>query len=710
MRSAVHVAIVALFVVPMLALLFSSGYEQYSPLLKWARDKFDAQEFATVDYRVSLGRKAKVSPEIVFLAIDAASTSTSLDSLFDAQTIAASRPLTLMQSSFPYPREVYALVCDRLFAAGARAVAIDVLFLGPSLHDQEWKSAIDRYKDKLVLAMNFSDDPLNGSSSILSIPSASLVPGQDPFDDRLGYVNYWPDSDDVVRNAQYRTNIDYINNNAGAEQQPKFYSFAARLLQKGGHADLIPDDLTPRLMRYAGPPLKSFKNYSLYELFDPDSWKSNFHDGNFFRDKIVVIGPQGDFAKDKSSTPYGLMDGAEIHLNAINDLLQNDFLHPASGGLIFVTVIGSGAVALLLAMTIASIVWRFLAVVLVVTGYATALIWAYNGPGWLLPAVAPMGVFCGSTGVGFIYDFTLAQVEKFRLRTMFERYNSRNVAKYLIENKASYDAMLTGKRLPVTALFSDVRNFTTMTESSDSHALVAKLNEYLTAMVDCLFRFDGTLDCFMGDGIMAVWGNTPFDFGPKEDAARAVRCALAMLVELRRLNAKWLAEGKTEWHIGIGLNHGQVIVGDIGSPTNTRFATIGDAINLASRVEGLTKEYRVELLIGETVAELVRDQFHLRSVDAVKVKGKNQAVMVFTVLGEKSVPLPPEQEKFLALYEEGITRFRNREFTHAKELFTQALKIQPDDFLAAEYVESCDELIANPPDASWTGVRVMTKK
>ncbi len=127
----------------------------------------------------------------------------------------------------------------------------------------------------------------------------------------------------------------------------------------------------------------------------------------------------------------------------------------------------------------------------------------------------------------------------------------------------------------MTVLFSDIRSFTTIVETTtDSHALVDKLNEYFTAMVDCVFRYDGSLDKFMGDGIMAIWGNTPYNFGPKEDAVRAVRAALDMLTELRRLNAKWLSEGKTEWKIGIGLNHGQVIVGDMGSQQHKEFGVV----------------------------------------------------------------------------------------------------------------------------------------
>ena len=488
----------------------------------------------------------------------------------------------------------------------------------------------------------------------------------------------------------------------------KLYSLAARVVQKDGHADLVPDDFQARPMRFAGP--SRFPIYSFYKLFDPHSWNMDFRQGEFFRGKIVLVGPQGNWFKDILPTPWGALAGAEIHLNAINDLLHDEFLFPASDGLIFSTVIGSGLAALLLAMTIAHIGWRFLAAVAVLAGYATALIWAYNGPGWLLPAVAPMGVFAGTTGVGFVYDFVLAQIEKLRLRATFERYNSKNVVKYLLDNTESYKEMLKGTRRPVTVLFSDIRGFTTITEEADSEQLVDKLNEYFTAMVGCVFRYDGSLDKFMGDAVMAVWGNTPYHFGPKEDAARAVRSALAMLAELRRLNAKWVAEGKTEWHIGIGLNHGHAVVGDVGSQQHKEFAVLGDAVNLGSRLEGLTKEYHLQIILGESVAELVRDQFHLRSVDVVQVKGKTQAVQTFTVLGEKSEALPPGQEKFLALYEEGISCFRRREFVRAKELFAQALQLQPGDYLAQDYLAGCAAFIENPPDASWTGVRVMTKK
>ncbi len=619
-----------------------------------------------------------------------------------------------MRASYPFSREVYADVCDRLVSAGAKVVAFDIFFL-PTKPEEDavLREAIDRNRDHIVIGMNFSDELLNGLSSTLTLPTPDLFPEQDPFDDRLGFLNFWKDNFGIIRDAQYRENIEHLTPNLkGGENLPKFYSFAARIVQKGGFPQFIPGDLSSRTMRFAGAPETKFPTYSLYKIFDPKTWGGiTFRNGDFFRGKIVLVGPQGDWTKDELDTPWGLMNGAEIHLNAINDLLQNDFLYPASDGLVFSTVIGSGLVALLLALAIGQIIWRFLAAVIVLAGYAVALIWAYNGPGWLLPAVAPIGVFCGATGVGFIYDFTLAQIERLRLRTTFERYNSKNVVKYLLDHTDSYRQMLAGTRRPVTVLFSDIRGFTTIVETTaDSQQLVDKLNEYFTAMVACVFRHDGSLDKFMGDGIMAIWGNTPYNFGPKGDAVRAVRAGLAMLAELRRLNAKWLAEGKTEWQIGIGLNHGEVIVGDMGSQEHKEFAVVGDAINLGSRLEGLTKEYRLQIILGESVADLVRDEFYLRSVDVVQVKGKMQAVKAFTVLGEKSEPLPPGLPRFLELYEEGVSLFRKREFVRAKELFAQALEILPDDYLAADYLESCAELMANPPEDSWTGIKVMTRK
>ncbi|MCE0484541.1 MAG: CHASE2 domain-containing protein [Methylacidiphilales bacterium] len=695
-REIIHVLIC-------LGFLLLWGFLKY-----YSFDFLPKSELSTIADRVRYGRGAPVDPDLVFLTIDTASVSLSQ---LDDRVIAASRPLSLMRAGYPFSREVYADACDRLISAGAKVVTLDILFLSPKPEDVLWKEVLDHNRDHVVIGMNFSDEQLNGYSTTLTLPASDLFPDQDAFDNRLAYLNFWKNPYGVVTDAQYRQNLEYLNHKIpGSDKLPKYYSLAARTVQKAGFNNLVPDDLDSRALRFAGKPETKFPSYSLYTIFDPDSWNKTFHHGDFFRGKIVLIGPQGDWTKDELETPWGLMNGAEIHLNAINSLLQNEFLYPASDRLNITSALGAGLIALLLALAIPQIAWRFPAAVTLLGAYGAVLMWAYNGPGWLLPAVAPIGIFSATAGAGFVYDFVLAQVEKFRLRTTFERYNSKNVVQYLLDHTDSYREMLAGTRRPVTVLFSDIRGFTTMTEEADSQKLVEKLNEYFTAMVDCVFRHDGSLDKFMGDGIMAVWGNTPYNFGPKEDAIRAVRASLAMLTELRVLNTKWLAEGRGEWQIGIGLNHGQVIVGDMGSQQHKEFAVIGDAVNLGSRIEGLTKEYHVQILLGESVAELVRDQFHLRTVDLVQVKGKTKAVQTFTVLGEKSESQSPDFEEFLRLYEEAVALFRQREFARARDLFTQALQLRPDDFLASDYLADCEELAKNPPDAGWTGVRIMTKK
>jgi adenylate cyclase len=703
-RRVVHVVIVALFLVPMIGLV-EIVPNKAQPFLSKVKLWFDGLEYSTIDYRIQFGRKAVADPQIVLLSIGAPSIS--LDAL-DDQTIAASPSLSLIkQNGFPFPRNVYADTCERLFSAGAKTVSFDIFFRSITPSDAAFAGVLDKYRTQVIVGLNFSDEA--SSTIYCNLPAASLIPSQDTMDDRLGYLNFWKDTTETtVRSAQYRDNLVYANGDPGAEKSPLLYSLAARTVQRAGHGILIPNDLQARPLRFAGP--SRFATFPFYTIFVAKDWESTFQNGAYFRDKIVVIGPVGDWSKDSFLTPLGEIPGVEIHLNAINSLLHNEFLASASDTLVLSSVIGAGLISLLLGVMITEIGWRFLAALIVVGGYAVTAFLLFNGPGWLLPVVAPLGVFGGATGTGYIYDFVLTQIEKLRLRATFERYNSKNVVKFLLENTESYNEMLAGKRRPIVALFSDVRGFTTMAESADPYALVSRLNEYLTAMVDCLFRFDGTLDCFMGDGIMAVWGNTPYDFGPQEDAARGVRCALAMIVELRKLNAKWLSEGKSEWRVGIGLNYGQVIVGDIGSLTNKRFATIGDPVNLASRIEGLTKEYKVEILIGETVADLVRDKFYLRSIDLVVVKGKTKPVEVFNVVGEKTVELSPMNQRFLPLYEEGIRLFRAHEFARAREQFEQALQVVPGDHMSEEYLKSCLAYIEEPPGADWTGVRVMKTK
>src|SRR5437660_3105084 len=281
----------------------------------------------------------------------------------------------------------------------------------------------------------------------------------------------------------------------------------------------------------------------------------------------------------------------------------------------------------------------------------------YDKTGLLLltvPVLAAL-LLSGSFSLGF--EYALERLEKLRTRRTLERYVSKNLVREILENPDSYYSSLKGVRVPVTILFSDLIGFTTLAEKADPEALVAQLNEHLSRMTSVIFSNCGTLDKFIGDAIMAVWGNVR-SLGMAEDAKNCARAALGMRRELRQLNQKWRDEGRMGLGMGIGINQGEVIVGNIGSQERMDPTVIGDSVNLASRLEGLTRIYGVDILLGPTAAELVGDEFHLRSVARVQVKGKTKPVDAFTFIGARNEDVDSQLLKWLEVYEEGLEKFR----------------------------------------------------
>jgi adenylate cyclase len=228
-------------------------------------------------------------------------------------------------------------------------------------------------------------------------------------------------------------------------------------------------------------------------------------------------------------------------------------------------------------------------------------------------------------------------------------------------------------------------------------------------MTKAVFENGGTLDKFIGDAVMAVWGNVS-SRGKAEDAKACARAALAMRRELGTLNEAWHARGIAPFVIGIGINHGDVLGGNIGSQEKADPTVIGDAVNLASRLEALTRIYSVDVLLGESLAELIRDSFHLRSVARAQVKGKTRPVEIFTLVSARDQPGDAEFLKWLETYEEALRRFRDRDFTQAKILFSRFLEFYPDDYLARMYLERTLDYEQAPPDDAWNAVEVFKKK
>ncbi len=385
--------------------------------------------------------------------------------------------------------------------------------------------------------------------------------------------------------------------------------------------------------------LDAFEPRPLYEVFDPKFWHANYADGAFFKDKIVMVGPSAQVLHDVFDTPMSPTTfGPALHLQAMAAAMSHDFLKPTPAKTGLALVGAAGLVAWLLIVFLRRPLLCLGALVAITGAYLGAARLFYDKTGLLLLTVPVLSALLLSGLFALGFEYALERLEKLRTRRTLERYVSKNLVKEVLENPDSYYSSLRGVRVPVTVLFSDLVGFTTLSENAHPEALVAQLNEYLTRMTSVVFSNGGTLDKFIGDAIMAVWGNVR-SLGIAQDAKNCARAALGMRRELRQLNQEWRDQGRMGLGMGIGINQGEVIVGNIGSHERMDPTVIGDAVNLASRLEGLTRIYGVDILVGASAAELARDEVHLRSVARVQVKGKTKPVDVFTFIGARNEEL-----------------------------------------------------------------------
>ncbi len=579
------------------ALLAALQFSGFAPMMRI--------ELAVQDAITRAGRPAIRDPSLVFLAVDTASATLDRehdrDLIFEADDSEpeSRRALELMAHEWPWSREIHGLVLDRLVKAGARAVIFDMTFPKPSSNDDLFREMLDRHRDRVVVAGNISSDVL----PFVVGPTPTLIADTETRDSRVGFDNFWSDSGDstgAIRRARFRW-----ANDSGVGHES--FSLAARALERAGLRDLIPSGDDLHRFRFAGPP-GTFVPRSLLMFFAPRYWRQNFGSGEFFRDKIVVIGAHGNWQQDEHPTPMGRMPGPELHLNAINSLLHPDFIHeppPAANAAI---VAAFALIPSLLRRFVPKPYARFIALLLGCAAWLVAVFAIYDSAGLFLPAVAPLIAFNLNGISGLFLDIVIERREKKQLRTTLERYVSRNVVNEILDDRDRYARVSGGELRPVTVLFSDIRNFTRFAASVDSRALVAQLNEYFSAMVDCVFAHGGTLDKFIGDAVMAVWGNVK-SAGPAGDARNAVACALAMREALARLNLQWATAGQPTLKIGIGINSGPVVVGDIGSASRMEFTVIGDAVNMAWRLQEYSKLAGADLVLGESAAALVGSEF-----------------------------------------------------------------------------------------------------
>ncbi len=596
---------------------------------------------------------------------------------------------------WPWDRSLHAKLIKTLSDAGAGAIAFDVNFPEASTasEDAALADAIGR-AENVILPVELSFIPGRDGQSFNEkrvVASIQEIQNQAAVS---GFSNTPLDADSIVRRVPL---------SAEGGDGSRVYGFAyevARFADKAPTIQSIPLDRNGRMIiNFPNTPGNAFKTVSAADVIDGKV------DMGIIKNKIVFIGSTARDLHDEQSVPTSAgnpMSGVEIHASIYDTLSQRAYLREV-GRLMHVLLflLVGIALGLLVPRTRARtsllitigiyVVWLITAFILFDMGWVLDIIWV----GILL-------VFCY---LGLLLERWIStEKERKKTRDVFSRYVSANVVESIMENIE--DLKLGGARRNMTVLFSDLRGFTSLSEGMRPEELVQILNRYLHEMTDIVFDEGGVLDKYIGDAVMAFW-NAPFD--QPDHAMRTVRAAIKMKDKLREMNEKKVFGEHIELHVGIGMNTGEMVVGNIGGERRYDFTVIGDSVNMASRTEGLCKPYGVEIIVTEYTKAELDHSFTFRKLDRVAVKGKKEPIRIYEVLGFAS-NVSDAEKQFALTYEEALEAYFKRQFENARKICRELLKEKPTDTATKQLLERAETCIETPPSNDWNGVWILTSK
>jgi adenylate cyclase len=463
--------------------------------------------------------------------------------------------------------------------------------------------------------------------------------------------------------------------------------------------ELIPVDRYGRLLiNYLGPP-GVFPTYSAKEVM------AGKVPAEALKDKIVLVGATAVGVYDMRVTPFsGVFPGVEIQATIIDNVLRRNFLRlPPYSPLPELLLIIVFGLFLGLILPRVSAIWVFLIGLYLLLGFVALNFAIFRYWGVNLDLFYPvLQIILVTTGIN-VQSFLAEEKARASLKKAFQSYVAPSVVDEIIKHPERL--RLGGERRELTIFFCDIRGFTTLSETLDPEALAAILHDFLNPMSKIVVKHGGTIDKFMGDAIMALFG-APLHY--PDHARRACETALEMLETLRSLDEEWRSQGRPSIKIGVGINTGMVAVGNMGSDTLFDYTAIGDNVNLASRLEGLNKYYGSQIIVSTFTAEALDQQFILRELDLVRVKGKKQPVAIYELLG----PAPPDPKlaQFLELYQQGLKLFRQREWEESHNAFSSASQLRPHDHHCHRYLSLVEQYQVEPPGPEWQGLSVMRDK
>ncbi|MEK6590918.1 MAG: adenylate/guanylate cyclase domain-containing protein, partial [Nitrospinota bacterium] len=518
----------------------------------------------------------------------------------------------------------------------------------------------------------------------------------------FGYFNIVPDSDGTVRWAPLAVKYgDFLYPHLSLEAVRKYLGSPPLILNVAHYGvdsiqmgdKTIPVDEKGRLLiNYRGPQ-RTFPHYSFSDVIDglvpPD----------VLREKIVLIGATAPGIYDMRITPFsGIFPAVEVHANIIDNILKGDFLLRPEWIVVFdllaILLLGvslSLVIPAVRAIYSAIFTISLICFCIIINDYIFA-----NLNMWL-PVVYPIFTIVSVSGGVTIYQFMTEERERRKIGSAFSHYVSPSLVNEIL--KEPKKLVLGGEEKRLTILFSDMRGFTTLSETLKPQVLVKLINDYLTPMTDIVLKNGGTIDKYMGDAIMAFWGAPLWQ---EDHQVRACRTALEMIKKIDELQAEWQKSGIPRLEIGVGISTGRVTVGNMGSSARFDYTVIGDAVNLGYRLEDLNKEYGTTIIVPKYTYEDVKGEFYLRQLDWIKVKGKNIPIKIYELMGEKNDG--GMLGEIAELFEEGLTSYMEREWDKAEEHFQGVMELKPDDGPSKVFLSRIQMLHKTELPSGWDGV------
>lgn len=672
---------------------------------------FRQLEWKSWDLRLNLlSDPSKASKDIVLFLID----QYSLDFYEKEQGL-----------SWPWPRQMYSAVLQYCMAGGARACVFDLILTESSVYgvedDHKMAETIAKAGNVfLTLSVSHEEREIEETSLRILNRFSSGIPGRKhkaifsaqsvslPVEALLnsargmGNVQFSPDKDGIYRRLpllfSYKNLLLPSLPLAVAEFVGKEQSEFLQGREVFFKGEKIPLDKSGQMLIHYYGPRGSYTSYSIASIIN--SW-ALLEEGKLpqippseFAGKIVLVSSSASGLYDLRPTPFSpVCPGIEIQATVIDNLLRGDFIHLATRGfhlfllLIFALITGMG-------VSYFQRLWKlsFFSIFCLVLPAGAACLAFLSG--YWLDFVSPESAVILSFSAASLLNFSFEGRQRRFIKSVFRFYLSPQVIDRIIKNPSLLQ--LGGEKREISSFFSDIVGFSAIAEDLSPENLTDLLNSYLSEMTDIILAYQGTLDKYEGDAIIAFW-NAPLD--QSDHSLRACRAALECQKRLQELRPHFRAKFGHDLSARIGVNSGPAVVGNMGSHSRFDYTAIGDTVNLASRLEGACRQYNVPILIGEKTYTQVKEQIVAREIDIVRTLGKKNPERVFEIIGEKGEVSPSELES-VSNFHLALAAYRKREWERASGLFRKEKNI----ILAQVYIDRCQAFKHSPPPRDWDGV------